>query len=247
MESVAQGNSAEMFLRPRGAMQDREDQGVSVRKVSGTETIFLIFQTPNSKRHGLICTSLRRTSKKEETATMWLRGEKVAEVPWQPWDLPSEDLFPTTLPETFWESCKAYTQAASTIILSVPTFYWQAMASIYCGQEETLHLKCDWEHTEINSGKDMGSYSALYPWSSSIKWPGSSSYSSLSGTTHHHLPFLMAEKDVSTWKMTLPKPPFNGKEKHTNLFWFGGLVKEAASSKYFNFEAYLKVLETCDL
>lgn len=63
------GHSAEMFLRPRGAMQDREDQGVSDRKVSATETMFLIFQTPNSKRHGLICTSLRRTSKKEETAT----------------------------------------------------------------------------------------------------------------------------------------------------------------------------------
>lgn len=63
------GHSGEMFLRPRGAMQDREDQGVSDRKVSATETMFLIFQTPNSKRHGLICTSLRRTSKKEETAT----------------------------------------------------------------------------------------------------------------------------------------------------------------------------------
>lgn len=76
MERVAYGNSGEMFLRPRGAMQDREDQGVSHRKVSGTETVFLIFQRPNSKRHGLICTSLRRTSKKEETATMWLdRGE----------------------------------------------------------------------------------------------------------------------------------------------------------------------------
>lgn len=30
----------------------------------------LDISTPNSKRHGLICTSLRRTSKKEETATM---------------------------------------------------------------------------------------------------------------------------------------------------------------------------------
>lgn len=44
MERVAQGNSGEMFLRPRGAMQDREGQGVSDRKVSGTETIFLVFQ-----------------------------------------------------------------------------------------------------------------------------------------------------------------------------------------------------------
>lgn len=73
---VAYGNRGEMFLRPRGAMQDGEDQGVSNRKVSGTETIFLIVQRPNSKRHGLTCTSLRRTSKKEGTATTRLeRGE----------------------------------------------------------------------------------------------------------------------------------------------------------------------------
>lgn len=76
MERVAYDNSGEMFLRPQGAMQDKEDQGVSDRKVSHTETIFLILQRPNSKRHGLMCTSLRRTSKKEETATMWLeRGQ----------------------------------------------------------------------------------------------------------------------------------------------------------------------------
>lgn len=57
-------------------MQDREDQGVSGKKVSATETILLIFWRPNSRRHGLICTSLRRTSKKEETATTRLeRGE----------------------------------------------------------------------------------------------------------------------------------------------------------------------------
>lgn len=27
---------------------------------------------------------------------------------------------------------------------------------------------------------------------------------------------------------------FKGREKYTNWFWFGDLVKEAASSKYFN-------------
>jgi len=69
MERVAYGNG-EVLLRPRGATQDREEQGVSDRKVSDTETMFLIFQRPNSKRHGLTCTSLRRTSKKEKTATM---------------------------------------------------------------------------------------------------------------------------------------------------------------------------------
>lgn len=57
----------------------------------------------------------------------------------------------------------------------------------------------------------------------------------------------MAGKDVSTGNMTLPELPFNGREKYTNFFSFGGLVKEAASLKYFNVDAYLKVLETCDL
>lgn len=41
---------------------------------------------------------------------------------------------------------------------------------------------------------------------------------------------------------------YKGREKYTNWFQFGDLVKEAASSRYFKYEAYLKVqLETRDL
>lgn len=177
-------------------MQDQEDQGVSDRKVSGIETRFLIFQRPNSKRHGLICTSLRRTSKKEETATTWLergessRGSLTAVGFTQRRPLPP--------PPSQRHSGRAVRHIHKQHLLSLPLFLrfiWQVMASVYGGQEETLHLKCDWQHTEIISGKETDSYSALHPWSSSIKWQGSSYYSPLSGTTHHHhLPFPMGRK-----------------------------------------------------
>lgn len=232
MERVAY-NSGEMFLRPQGAMQDKEDQGVSDRKVSHTETIFLILQRPNSKRHGLMCTSLRRTTKKEETAIMWLeRGQSsrgsltaVGFTHWRP--------LPPSLSQR--NSGRAVRHIHKQHLLSTPLFlrfigrWW-----LLCITDKKRHRI--WSVTgntltEINSGKETESYSALHPWSSSIKWQGSSYYSHLSGTTHHHLPFLKAGKDVSSWRMTLPKKLLKGREKYTNWFQFGGLVEEAASSK----------------
>lgn len=40
---------------------------------------------------------------KKDTATKWLRGEEVGEVPWQLWDLPNEDLIPHDPPRDILE------------------------------------------------------------------------------------------------------------------------------------------------